>query len=277
MKHRTFGVEIECGHPDGYQAVRRILSNAGMGDWDVGRDGSGVEARSPILSGPAGFKTLRRAMNAIRENGGVVTSADGMHVHHGVPDLENDKDAIIRLVRSWMDNTPLIHQFVNERRRNYGPCPDWREEQFTQLVEEGTTNSDAYATYDWYLGRYTGNIYVGQCGPRGSLNLWSLGEHGTVELRSHEGTLDADIAEAWVRFGQRFINAVVSRKTPMPRCNSHEELLRRIRLGQTVAKRLVEKPVDPTYMEWAEFCVMRGHPGYERNDYYEDDYEGDGF
>lgn len=271
MKHRTFGVEIECGHPEGYGFVSNLLYNEGLDGWDVGMDGSGVEARSPILRGPTGFKTLRRAMNVIRENGGVVTAADGLHVHHGVPDLEDDKDAIVRLVRSWMDNTPLIHQFVAERRRDRGPCPDWLDVQFAQLVENGTVDSGYYPSWDYARNRYQGEVYVGQCGPRGSLNLWSLSEHGTVELRSHEGTLDADIAEAWVRFGQRFINAVVSRKTPMPRCNSHEELLKRVRLGKTVAKRLIEKPVDLTYMEYQEFRAMCGD-----REYYDDDYDGDG-
>lgn len=265
---RTFGVEVECGHVDGIPAVVELLRGAGLnagthvtqrGWWNVGHDGSGVEARSPILSGPAGFKELRTALKAIHDGGGVVTQRDGLHVHHGIPDLLSNKDAIVRLVRSWMDNSPHIHAFIARRRSGRSAYnPDWTEDQFNDLFENGTTDRHVQQRYNYTTGRYDGPKFVAYCGPRGSLNLRSLSEHGTVELRAHEGTLDPDIAEAWVRFGQRFINAVVNRKRPIPRCDSPEELLRKVRLGQGVAVRLLDKPArDSTYIDIRSFRARR--------------------
>lgn len=261
---RTFGVEVECGHVNGIEAVVSLLRGAGLnagthvqsrGWWNVGRDGSGVEARSPILSGPAGFKELRTALKAIRDGGGVVTQRDGLHVHHGIPELLGDKDAIVRLVRSWMDNQVHINEFIARRRRGARAYnPPWTEAQFDDLVQNAVANRGVRQQYDYHLNRYVGPKFVGQCGPRGALNLWSLNERDTVELRAHEGTLDPDIAEAWVRFGQRFINAVLNRKRPIPRCDSPEELLRKVRLGQGVAVRLLDKPArDRTYVDIRTF------------------------
>lgn len=250
MKHRTFGVEIECGHDDGPQGVERLFTRAGgwLPGWSFGYDGTGVEARTPVLSGPRGFKELRRALTFLRANGAWVTDSDGLHVHHGVPEIVNSKELGKQLVLSWNGNKTIVNKFVAPRRRNRGSCPHWTAAEIKRLDLEGDDDPNVQEQqYNPSTGRYEGKVYYGLCGPRGSLNLWSLTEHGTVELRLHEGTLDADQAEAWVRFGQRFINTVLERKSPLPKFSNSEELLKRVRVGQRAAKRLLDKPADPTH------------------------------
>jgi hypothetical protein len=185
-----------------------------------------------VLQGPSGFKELKKGMNIIRSTGGYVTQRDGMHVHHGVPEVVNDKEKAIRLIQSWMDNTPHIEAFVAARRCGGGAYnPRWSADSLRQLQSPQAVEQP----------RLYNELYFGRCGPRGAINLHSLSEHGTIELRLFEGTLDYDIAEAWVRFGQRFFESVLKRKQPLPRLTNGEELLKRIRVSKRATERLLTK------------------------------------
>lgn len=243
---RTFGVEIECGHPEDYDDVHALLLAGGCSrEWSVGYDGSGVEARTPILKGPSGFKEFKKGMNIIRSTGGYVTHRDGMHVHHGTPELENNKALAVRLVKSWAVNQEVLNLFVNDHRKSGGgPCPPWHASHIAALERAVERPEDAtQGIYDSYSGSYRGRrAWFGRCGPRGALNLRSLENHGTVELRLFEGTLDYDIAEAWVKFGQRFIdNVLKQRKRALSKASEPSELLKRVKLNKTASDRLLAK------------------------------------
>lgn len=245
MKDRKFGVEIECGFSR--DRSRRIadryadagaceeLINKAIGDgkiheeWgdNIGRDGTLMEIRSPILQGAAGFKELHAVMNLLRLNGGFVTAADGMHVHHDAPEFVNDPAAVIRLVQSWRHNLPVIHQLVAPRRRNSGACPRWTSQGVETLskFKEGTvtrvrgyygTERDYadFKEYDW---------------DRRDLNIESLVEHGTIEIRLHQGTLHPIQAEAWIRFGQSLLNKVALKARPVRKVETVDDLFKALR------------------------------------------------
>jgi Putative amidoligase enzyme len=244
VNERTFGVEVECGHPRGTSGVRELLRDHGL-NWQVGSDGSGVEARTPILSGKEGFKEFRKGMRIIRETGGYVTNADGLHVHHGAPELRRNKELAVVLVKSWVNNQEHIGRLAATRRRSGYPCPSWTPAQVA-LLETATDNPADYPLRDSWDNRIIQAGYFAHCGPRGALNLHSLVEHGTIEIRLLEGTLDVEKAETWIRFGQRFINDVLGRKRPLPACGDTEELLRKVRAGQKT-RRLLTQERDATY------------------------------
>jgi hypothetical protein len=237
---KTFGVEIECYHPQGYNQVRTILRQAGCSaEWDVGRDGSGVEARTPVLQGEAGFKELRKGVKAIRDTGGYVTNADGLHVHHGTPGLT--KAEAVKLIKSWHANTHTINTFVAPRRRTGYPCPPWNATYIRQLERDNTQpGPDRYE--HWWA----------HCGPRGAINLHSLIDHETIELRLFEGTLHYPLIEAWVKFGQRFLNEALKkqRTRPLRQVNQHERLLEQLGVAKRHKAVLLAKAggqEDPTY------------------------------
>lgn len=226
---RTFGVEVECGHPDGWEGVARLFRASDCSrEWSIGSDGSGVEARTPILSGLSGFKELKKGMNLIRSTGGYVTNQDGLHVHHGAEELIGNKELAVLLVKSWSANSDVIEKFVRANRcGGTAYNPRWSIGHIRQL-EQATPDSR-------YRCGWT------PVGPRGALNLGSLEEHGTVELRVFEGTLDYDIAEAWVRFGQRFVNEVLKNKKLLPRYTKEDSLLKRVRVAKKAQERLLAK------------------------------------
>lgn len=221
---RPFGVEIECGlqggteqacdlfdiaYNDYYDEIDEDQNDEG---WSVDSDGTDVEVRTPILVGEAGFSKLRWAMETLKNAGAYVTNADGMHVHHDAPEFVANPASTLQLVKSWRNNELAIYDLVATRRRGSAMCPTWAESHFEML--------EAWAKGD------TSYLSIG----RNDLNVASLTRHGSVEVRLHEGTLDADVAIAWVKFGQQFIFDTLQSIDPMEPVANAAELMSRIRL-----------------------------------------------
>jgi len=49
-----------------------------------------------------------------------------------------------------------------------------------------------------------------------TLNLTSYGRYGTIEIRQHQGTLDAEKILSWMRFGQAIIDTAKTEPTAGP-------------------------------------------------------------
>lgn len=246
MNNRKFGVEIECGlkdvdertyestysygysYPDPEGTARRILTDAGFkcgygkGQFDIGRDGTDIEVRTPPLQGIEGLRTLYVVMTTLSKNGGYVTRSDGMHVHHDAPEFVGEKgeENRVKILRSWEDNEHLIEKFVEPWRRGYDCCPK---------VKKPTLNGYYNDYYDYYDGE------------RAAMNLLALEEHGTIEIRLHQGTLDPNEAIAWIKFGQYFIDTVLRRKTHLTESKSCDDLLNRLRASKRVKAQLRER------------------------------------
>jgi putative amidoligase enzyme len=226
---RRFGVEIECGIAGGMEAAARLLgfttnqygSYLPNDGWKIGADGSGVELRTPPLRGKTGIKEVRRTMERLKDMGAYVTERDGMHIHHDAPEIVKDPTLAVKLARSWLNNLDEIHKLVHPYRVNSGHCPRWTDE-FLRNLEAWASGSTELRTR------------------RHDLNLYSLRKHGTVEIRLHEGTLDPDVMEAWVRFGQKLIHEVVSRPRVMQKTRKRN-MIERIRLAPEAAAVLAEK------------------------------------
>lgn len=226
---RSFGVEIECGIDGGYRRVAELfkfpMADFGRYDyrnhsegWTLGSDGSGVELRTPIMSGQSGFDKLRGAMLFLKENGAYVTRSDGMHVHHDAPEFIGNAEACLQLVKSWRNNQDAIDSLVAPRRRmsgsSYGHCPKWGNSDFDALERLAKGEAD-------YLD-------IG----RRDLNLSSMDAHGSIEIRLHEGTLDPEVAIAWIKFGQRLLHTALQRSKPLATVSEGHQLMTRIRLPQ---------------------------------------------
>lgn len=230
MRERKFGVEIECGLRGGPRRAENVLAAGGMGHWNEGHihmDGSGVEIPSPILQGRKGLMELKRVYELLQEAGAYVTASDGMHVHHDAPEFVNNKNNVERIVETWAANVTNINKLVHHSRRNNGACHNgWTEDSIKHLKENGET------VYHWH---------------RGALNISSLTEHGTIEFRQHEGTLDFNIAAAWIRFGQAMMDSVLRRKSFLTTCETPEVLLRRIRAAKGASLTLLGKDTEAQF------------------------------
>jgi hypothetical protein len=242
MVDRNFGVELEfTTNGKGQRWAREILTSEGI-SWDQWSfDGSELELKSPILSGREGFKELKKVMDTLRHHGCETTTRhDGLHIHHDAPDYcgFKNKENLVRLVKSWIDNeSEIINQFVMPIRRGRTSCPPWN---YNLLID---LENDRYTVdrHDQYRDQDDGWDHLLNNYGRRSLNIDALKEHGTIEIRLHEGTLDFEKAEAWIKFGQKFLNSCIVRKRPIPKLADRNDLLKRIKINKKAHAVLSEK------------------------------------
>lgn len=226
---RRFGVEIEFGlekYPNGAYSPNMTAAVketqdffAAAGNWTPGwrfeADGSGVEAITPILQGKAGFAELERAYDLIVSNGGYVTIADGLHVHHDAPEFVAKPELCRALARNWARNRKVI----------YGMVAPWRRESpMCHPVDENVGIG----------GDPMGRGYY-------DLTFGKLPSLGTIEVRLHEGTLDFQAARAWIMFVQKMIHRAVTQKTALATRTEREALLEAIKIPDDVRQKLAEK------------------------------------
>lgn len=260
MKNREFGVELEFDSNGlGTHGVGDLLWNNGFREeWTglrefydgyysdsyygydrISEDGSEVELRSPILQGESGFKDLRKVVDLLNNHGCFTTEQDGLHVHHNAPDFRESKDLTVRLLKSWKHNEHHIAQFIEEERSReslqapgiYGsgsPCPTFDHNQINALERANEVD-------------FTMNLYRTGFTTRNNLNINSLRSHGSVEFRMHEGTLYWPQIEAWIRFGQSFLNGVKSRKNPIETVDSPVVLMNRLKTNKRAQIQLARK------------------------------------
>lgn len=178
--------------------------------WKIVPDGSvcnGAELVSPILRGIDGRRQLRLAMRALRNAGATADRSCGLHVHHDANHLTASQ--LARLITQWSEAQRSIDWLVAPSRRNNtqycSPLDSYDLRRADRLGQLG----------DVAVDRDT----VSQCmsGDRfRTFNVQSYGRQGTVEIRQHQGTVNAGKALAWVAFGQAMVTRAVAGPADAP-------------------------------------------------------------
>lgn len=205
---RRFGVEIEfigsanevaaamvaAGLPCTVQQYNHRVSRTA---WKIVPDGSvhgGAELVSPILRGSDGFGQLVKAGRALAAANATVNRSTGLHVHHDVRDLR--VSAFKTLVNNWYNCQDATDQLVaSSRRAGINRFCTPLDDYDLRNVEYLTTMQRRSVARTVMGSRFR------------TLNLQAYGKYGTVEIRQHQGTVDAEKIAAWVRFGQAMIQA----------------------------------------------------------------------
>jgi hypothetical protein len=251
---RTFGVELEIVGISQQQAAAAITA-AGLvcyaesynhqtrGHWKVISDSSvfsttgmcreaGCEVVSPVLCGEQGMAQLEKVCKALEAAGAKVNKTCGMHVHVGAADL-NAKQ-VRNVVKTWVKYEDSTNLLVSESRRGYdttGYLPSYycrdnvRTLAFGQYSESDVANVelcrqmfnqiDACKTIDQLTDLFGG--HDGTYTRYHKLNLASYYRHRTIEVRCHQGTVNARKATEWVRFCLGLVETSASRGSVQPR------------------------------------------------------------
>ena len=237
MSGRSFGVEVEfdrgavstqelCYAVESATETKcldRGYDTTTTKAWKLVPDNSinnGYEIVSPILYGNKGLRELGDAMDAIESYDDVsVPSTCGLHVHVGLNDIKFD--GLKRICQYWVKYEEGIDLMLDEQRSNEAGnqyCLSVRENmKFKQLYNNEAIRRIDEAQDERALAKLM-NAHP-QSGQRYfKLNLQNLvsGKRNTLEFRAHEGTLDAETAENWVRFLIAFIETSVKSPTPKP-------------------------------------------------------------
>ena len=208
----TFGVEIECLLPAGmsHHALAAAITAAGVAchaegynhitgsDWKVVTDGSlgsyvtGAEVVSPILSGEAGFLAMKIVMDAVRLAGCKINRKCGFHVHVGA---RNENVQFFKsLARIYRKFDSAVNSVLAPSRANN---PYAHAHVINQAALDAATTIDAVTLA---VGQRPGAQHVRGVSRYRKLNFCSYYQHGTIEVRNHQGTVEANKAAQWVRF-----------------------------------------------------------------------------
>lgn len=231
----TFGVEIEClfSSSNSMRSIATAISQAGVlcevehynhsrrGHWKVVTDASvsgGCEIVSPPLRGESGFAQLRKVCDVLTSLRCRVNRSCGFHVHVGAGDwqIEHFKN----LVKLYASAEDAIDSFMSPSRRASANtyCRSLKSRIRTDLLASATNVGQiAHA-----IRQTEGAANARGAGRFCKLNLQSFWQHGTVEFRQHQGTVEAIKAENWTRLCLRL---VLTAKAGEKTVSSVEELL----------------------------------------------------
>lgn len=232
---RQFGLELEF-KGDAYAANSR-MNAAGVRSncenynhqvrnyWKFVYDASvaydlsvGGEAVSPILRGEDGIQEARKAADAISNdgNGCKVDRQCGLHAHFDVSDFNLGQ--FKNLAKLWLKFEDVMEQTVSKSRRGsstycksnmnafrtpseYHEFRDASDERKAELdvaaCERAYVKIDACNSIE-EIANLFGDRYV-------KLNFQAFFRHRTVEFRLHQGTLNAEKIENWLRLCNYFI------------------------------------------------------------------------
>lgn len=219
----TFGVEIEFIAPRGTsrQQVADAITAAGIpcrnehynhvtgsGRWKIVQDGSlgdytrGSEVVSPPLQGEAGFAELRKVMDVLTRLRCKITKKCGFHVHVGA--ASETVGFFKNLVKLYASAEDAIDSFVAPSRRlsNNPYCGSLKNRiRSTSAIDTATNVAEVAVAIRQTTGAANVRDHTRYC----KLNLKSFWQHGTVEFRQHQGTVEGQKAENWVRLCLRLV------------------------------------------------------------------------
>lgn len=221
----TFGVELEFKFPRGLslgsiaqeiteagvQCNDEIYNHSNRGYWKAVTDASvdtngtsGGEIVSPILQGEEGFRQLRIVCNTLTRLRCKVNKRCGFHVHVGARGMS--VDFFKNLVSMYAAAENQIDSFMAPSRRasNNSYCGPVR---VNPMLLSAAQNVDQVVSACYQSG--SGSNARGANRYR-KLNLMSFWQHGTVEFRQHQGTVESVKAENWVRFCLRMCLAAAA-------------------------------------------------------------------
>jgi hypothetical protein len=207
MSNRTFGIEIEAFGIT-KQAAETALRNAGIdariegynhearGHWKIVSDASvpdGFEVVSPVLKGEQGLSTAKAVLDALNAAGARVDKRTGLHAHFGAADLSAAEIATV--VRRYAKFEDDIDAWMAPSRRGNANrfCRSVRAFLESGSVMQKLASRSTAEACDALGTRYA------------KVNLEAWRRHRTIEFRQHGGTVEAEKALAWIRFGLGFI------------------------------------------------------------------------
>jgi Putative amidoligase enzyme len=218
----TFGVELEFivarGQSRGMIASAITLAgvdcrsetynhNTG-GHWKITTDASvgydaGAEIVSPVLRGEPGLEALAKVCRVLKNLGCKVNKKCGLHVHVGAREWE--LDAFKRLALIYANAETSIDSFMAPSRRGMA-------NNYCQPVSINRGRLDRAVSMDdiaHAMGQVPGRTNVRGAERYRKLNLMSFWQHGTVEFRQHQGTVEEDKACHWTRLCLRMCLAAM--------------------------------------------------------------------
>ena len=227
---RTFGVEIEVTTRRHAETIARqinaVFHNRGINQsceaqrynhntqpiWKIVPDGSvrGWEIVSPPMKGLEAKAQISAVCKALVDLDCRVDRTTGLHVHHDANNLSGQ--AIGSAFALYATNHDVIDMMLAPSRRSAGFA---RRFSVQHLLEGGYNFAghrvtDGFKNNTW--GEARDKVSSNLRSRYFSMNVQAMYDHGTIEFRQHQGTLDAEKIWNWILFTQAIIEASTEAK-----------------------------------------------------------------
>lgn len=206
--NRGFGVEIEvldnidkddiasAIRETGVEAYSESYNHTTQSYWKVVRDGScGNEIVSPILSGKEGLEQIAKVCQALNAVGCKVNRSCGLHIHLDARDLKRRE--IMAFLVHYARFEKFFDSILPESRRDnnnsfcYSMCRLLDTRYQSMLKTETPVNVYRVVGFDRYQ----------------KVNMEAYVKYGSIEVRHHSGTIEADKIINWVVLQIGFLEA----------------------------------------------------------------------
>ena len=203
--NRCVGIELEAidGNP---KNIRNLDGRIGIAH-DGSLDGNNpIELQTPPASANQLEYFIENATKSLREAGFRVNKSCGIHMHIDSEDFKTNGQKIFRIVSIYYALEPLLYAMLPLSRRTNRfalPLRNWLDEVKMLELTNRKTISLQELEYVWYKSRndetvtankgrkYDTSRYQG-------FNLHALFSTGHMELRHHQGSLNATKIKNWI-------------------------------------------------------------------------------
>lgn len=218
IKHkRTFGVELECGFND-YDKLKSFVESTEhfgvVSDGSVSCNHYSREIVSPILQGQAGESAILKVCKDLNESRATVDKSCGYHLHLGAKELKASFSKMRALIAFYMIYDKLFFQYLpasREQNRYCIPLAKKYGEYFGNETVRKEIDKKLYGTSNAYQIKREKNCKYADC-RYSSVNLHSIYYRGTLEVRSHSGTLDSIKVLEWANLHGLILEKIISGK-----------------------------------------------------------------
>tara|TARA_A100000172_G_scaffold44424_2_gene27357 strand:- start:1979 stop:2773 length:795 start_codon:yes stop_codon:yes gene_type:complete len=218
---RKFGVEIEfISRISRSSMIRKIREETGVDvreasysdtdttAWRLKTDASlsagGLELVTPILNDMDDLQKLKSVIKVLDANG-KINSSCGLHVHTDARNTETKQ--VKKLIKYIAKYELAMNKLVSASRRGESR---WCRDNFTSLRYSDETPSQFFKRLNTKNTRQLLNIVQGDRYVK--WNFKNYTQHGSVENRMHQGSLNADKIEQWVLLNQAIVNCAFDKR-----------------------------------------------------------------
>lgn len=217
ISDRTFGVELECfTRTNINRNVAWHMIDPSFGchvDGSV-RGDSGYEGRMElgvgVLMNSEGEKMLTDTCKLLASIDTKANDSCGTHCHIGIPESKKDnKQSQILLKRLFLFYTvfePVIRCLLPENRRDTGYCAPLASQNLIEIDKTTGKPCGTFAGIERFEDFWSSGGYKGRYG----VNFNALSEHGTLEIRYHEGTIDPVRLIHWIALHAAIVDLVMN-------------------------------------------------------------------
>lgn len=190
---RTLGVEIEAE-----QGERGVLRNNLPKECNTHLDGSLDSTGVELVTMPANRAEFERivktACQAMQEADFVATDHCGLHIHLDGKDFKDRPRRIAKLYRTFYAVERMLYKMVKPRRWHNSYCAPLSQKWLFNELTADITKRELQNTLNSKMGKYQ------------SLNINCISWQGTIEVRMHHGTVDANEIIQWAAIMSRLVD-----------------------------------------------------------------------